>query len=239
MSRGITRVSDSGEALAQSAAEFVVERALATRERFSFCLSGGSTPKRLYELLAQPPLVTRMPWERVHLFFGDERFVPRDHPDSNYRMAAQAMIEHVPIPPGQVHGMPVDGTPAEAATRYEHTLQAYYAGAEFDPTRPLFDVTLLGLGEDGHTASLFPGTAVLDETHAWVASVIGAKPEPRLTLTYPALASSRAVAFLIAGVGKHEMLRRLQAGDPALPSARVAPIGELLFMVDRAAEGVS
>ncbi len=234
-----TEILADGEALARHAAEFVVQRALAAESRFSLCLSGGSTPKRLYELLAQSPLRDRMPWERVHLFFGDERFVPRDHPDSNYRMAMQAMIAHVPIPPENVHGMPVDGTPDEAAQMYEHTLQALYGAAVFDRARPLFDLTLLGLGEDGHTASLFPGTSVLGERHAWVAAVIGAKPEPRLTLTYPALASSRIAAFLVAGTGKNAMLQRLQAGDPALPASGVTPQGELLFLVDRAAAGLA
>ena len=239
MSIARTEVLADGEALARRAAELVVERALASEGRFSFCLSGGSTPKRLYELLAEPGLRDRMPWDRVHLFFGDERFVPRDHKDSNYRMADLAMISHVPIPPENVHGMPVDGTPEEAAEFYEHLLQAMYGAATFDPARPLFDVTLLGLGEDGHTASLFPGTRVLAEQHAWAAAVIGAKPEPRLTLTYPALNSSKVVAFLAAGAAKHDMLQRLQAGDHALPAARVAPHGELLFLVDRAAAGLS
>jgi 6-phosphogluconolactonase len=234
-----TEVLADAEALARHAAEWVVGRALAKKGAFAFCLSGGSTPKRLYELLAQPPLIGRMPWDRVHLFFGDERFVPRDHKDSNYRMADQAMISHVPIPPGNVHGMPVDGTPDEAAQLYEHTLQSMYGSAEFDPDRPLFDVTLLGLGEDGHTASLFPGTAVLEERQAWAAAVIGAKPEPRLTLTYPALDSSRAVAFLAAGAGKREMLQRLEARDRALPAARVTPVGDLLLLVDRAAAGLA
>lgn len=237
MSLGTTHISADGESLARHAAEFVVERARASAGRFGLCLSGGSTPKLLYQLLAQAPLRDLMPWERVHLFFGDERFVPRDHPDSNYRMTDLAMIAHVPIPPENVHGMPVDGTPEEAAHRYEHVLQACYGADEFDPDRPLFDVTLLGLGEDGHTASLFPGTAALQETQAWVSAVIGAKPEPRLTLTYPALASSRAVAFLIAGEAKQKMLRRLQAADPALPASHVAPEGELLFLVDQAAAG--
>jgi 6-phosphogluconolactonase len=237
MSLGTTHISADGDSLAHYAAEFVVARARASTGRFGLCLSGGSTPKLLYRLLAQAPLRDLMPWDRVHLFFGDERFVPRDHPDSNYRMADQAMIAHVPIPPENVHGMPVDGTPEEAAHRYEHLLQSCYGADEFDPDRPLFDVTLLGLGEDGHTASLFPGTAVLHETQAWVGAVIGAKPEPRLTLTYPALASSRAVAFLIAGAAKQPMLRRLQEGDPALPASHVAPEGELLFLVDRAAAG--
>ena len=239
MTQTRTEVFADPETLARQAAQWVLERALATDGRFALSLSGGSTPKRLYELLAQPELRDRMPWPRVHLFWGDERFVPRDHPDSNYRMADQAMIAHVPIPAENIHAMPVDGSPEDAARRYQQTLQTYYGQPGFDQQRPLFDVTLLGLGEDGHTASLFPGTAVLQEASAWVSAVVGAKPEPRLTLTYPALASSRSVAFLIAGAGKRDMLQRVLAADPSLPASHVAPAGEKLFLVDRAAAGVS
>jgi 6-phosphogluconolactonase len=147
------------------------------------------------------------------------------------------MIAHVPIPPENVFGIPADGTPEDAAHRYETKLKSFYGAEKFDPGRPLFDVTLLGLGEDGHTASLFPGTKVLSEHEAWVAAVIGAKPEPRITLTYPTLASSKAVAFLISGAAKRAMLRRLRDRDPALPSAHVAPVGEIFHLVDAAAAG--
>ena len=146
-----------------------------------------------------------------------------DHPDSNYRMADEAMIAHVPIPPENVHAMPTDTTPEDCAARYQRTLQAYYGSATLEPARPLFDVTLLGLGEDGHTASLFPGVAALEERVAWAVAVVGAKPEPRLTMTYPVLESSRTAAFLLAGAGKHAMLGRLAAGDTSLPGrARAA-----------------
>ena len=229
-----TRIHADAAALAQDTAAWIVEAALASTGRFALNLSGGSTPKALYGLLAQPPLRDRMPWERVHLFWGDERFVPRDHPDSNFRMVYEAMIAHVPIPPGNVHGMPTGGTPAEGAVQYERTLQAFYGSATLDPGRPLFDITLLGLGEDGHTASLFPGTAALEERAAWVVDVVGAKPEPRLTMTYPVLESSRTVAFLLAGAAKHAMLGKLEAGDASLPAARVHPQGRLLLLVDRA-----
>ncbi len=230
-----TRISADADALARETAAWIVERALAGTGRFALNLSGGSTPKALYALLAQPPLRDRMPWARVHLFWGDERFVPPEHPDSNFRMANEAMIAHVPIPPDNVHRFPTDSTPEDCAARYQHTLQAFYGAASLDPARPLFDIALLGLGEDGHTASLFPGTAVLRERAAWTAAVIGTRPEPRLTLTYPVLDSSRTVAFLVAGAGKHAMLTRLQAGDRALPAAGIAPVGEVLLLVDRAA----
>ncbi len=231
----ITKVSTDAEALARDTAKWIVERAMASTGRFTLCLSGGSTPKALYALLAQSPYRERMPWDRVHLFWGDERFVPPEHPDSNFRMANEAMIAHVPIPTNNVHPFPTDSTPEDCAARYQQSLQSYYGNTTLDPAHPVFDITLLGLGEDGHTASLFPGTAVLNERSAWVAAVIGAKPEPRLTLTYPVLDSSRSVAFLLAGAGKHAMLTRLLASDTALPASGVVPVGQLLMLMDRAA----
>ncbi len=231
----ITKVSTDAEALARDTADWIVERALTSTGRFTLCLSGGSTPKALYTLLAQPPYRERISWDRVHLFWGDERFVPPEHPDSNFRMANEAMIAHVPIPANNVHPFPTDSTPEDCAARYQQSLQSYHGDTTLDPMHPVFDITLLGLGEDGHTASLFPGAAALGERTAWTAAVIGAKPEPRLTLTYPVLDSGRSVAFLLAGAGKHAMLTRLLAGDTALPASGVVPVGQLLILMDRAA----
>lgn len=237
MAEPATEILADAEALAKRAAEWVVERARASSGRFAFCLSGGSTPKRMYQLLAAEPLRDQMPWNRVHLFWGDERFVPHDHPESNFRMANEAMISRVQIPAGQVHPVPGEGDPAEAARAYETTLKSFYGADSVDPARPLFDVTLLGMGDDGHTASLIPGTSVVDERRAWVAPVRGARPETRITMTYPVLDSSRAVAFLIAGAAKRDMLARVRGGDRSLPAARIAPIGELFFFLDKAAAG--
>lgn len=225
------------EGLARRAAEWLVDRAAATTERFAVALSGGSTPRRLYELLATAAFRDRMPWPRVHLFWGDERFVPPDHPDSNFRMVNEALLSHVPIAKANVHAIPTDGAPADAARRYEQTLKSFYRAAALEPSRLLFDVTLLGLGPEGHTASLFPGTAALSERQAWVTSVIGAKPEARITLTYPALESSRAVAFLVAGAEKRDILRRVRQGEAGLPAAGLRPQGELWWLTDEAAEG--
>ena len=222
-------------AIAQHVAGWLTERALAAPDRFVLSLSGGSTPKALYTVLASEPFRGRFPWARTHIVFGDERFVPPDHPDSNARMARLAMLDHVPLPAGQVHAWPTDTTPEECAARYARTLHTLYGGDTLDPARPLFDVTLLGLGEDGHTASLFPGVAALQERAAWTAAVVGAKPEPRLTLTYPLLDSSRVVAFLVAGAGKKAILERVLARDPALPAAGVRPVGDLVWFTDRAA----
>lgn len=230
-------VQPDGAALAMHVAKWLADKAAQSTGRFALCLSGGSTPKALYSLLAAEPFRSMIPWARVHIFFGDERFVPTDHPDSNYRMANEALLSHVPIPAPQIHPFPTEGTPEDAAARYAKTLQEFYGAAELDPARPLFNITLLGLGEDGHTASLFPGVAALQERRAWTAAIIGAKPEPRLTLTYPVLDSAATVAFLAAGAGKREMLSRVLKGDAALPAAHVKPSGDLIWFVDKAAAG--
>jgi len=224
-------------ALAHHAAEWMTQAALAARGPFRVSLSGGSTPKRLYGLLASEEFRIRFPWPRVSWYWGDERFVPYDHPDSNYRMTREAMLAKVPVPPENIHPIPTDGTPEDAARRYQRTLQDAYGAAALDPQRPLFDVTLLGLGPDGHTASLLPGEPVLDERQRWVAAVAHGRPEVRITMTYPAIDSSRRVAFLVAGEEKAEIFGTIRAGNSGLPAARVRPVGELLWFVDRAAAG--
>lgn len=228
-------VSRDPEALARRVAAWITELATSSRDRFTIGLSGGSTPRRLYQLLAESPFRDNLPWERIHWFWGDERIVPWDDPESNYGMARAAMLSHAPVPPGNIHGVVTTGTPEEAARRYEDALKSYYGSAALDPGKPLFDVQLLGLGEDGHTASLIPGTSALDERHRWAVTVVGVRPEPRITLTYPVLDSSRHVAFLAAGGGKREILARALSGDQALPAARVSPVGELTWFVDEAA----
>jgi 6-phosphogluconolactonase len=230
------RVFDDANALAHNAAEWLCALASAGRREFTVCLSGGSTPRRLYQLLAQPPIAPRFPWDRVHWFWGDERFVPHDHPDSNYRMAYEALFSHVPVPGARVHAIPTEGlSPGQAADEYEATLQRFYGAGKIAGGRPLFDVTLLGIGEDGHTASLFPGAPALEEARRWVVAVNGARPEPRITLTYPALNSSRDLAFLASGTAKSAIVRRARTGDRSLPAARVVPAGRLHWFTDRAA----
>ncbi|HEX3417537.1 MAG TPA: 6-phosphogluconolactonase [Stellaceae bacterium] len=231
----IVEVAKDPEALARRAAAWITDLAAASRDRFAICLSGGSTPRRLYQLLAESPYRDGLPWDRIHWFWGDERFVPWDHPDSNYGMVHEALLGRVPAPPGNIHGIATNGTPADAAAAYERVLKSYYRSESLDPARPLFDIQILGLGPDGHTASLIPGTSVLDERHRWVAEVIAGRPEPRITLTYPALESSRHTAFLVAGADKRETLSRALAGDQALPAARLRPVGELIWFVDEAA----
>ncbi len=224
-------------ALARRVAGWMTEAALAAKEPFRVALSGGSTPKTLYGLLASDEFRDRFPWPRVAWYWGDERFVPHDHPESNYRMTREAMLAKAPIPPENIHPVPDDGTPDDAARRYERTLQQAYGAAILDPARPLFDITLLGLGADGHTASLLPGEPVLEERRRWVAAVAHGRPEIRITLTYPPIESSRRVAFLVAGREKAAILRAIRAGDSGAPAARVRPVGELFWFVDRAAAG--
>lgn len=177
-------------------------------------LSGGSTPKPVYEALANE----RLAWDRIHWFFGDERFVPPGDPQSNYRMAQEAMLFRAP--PANVHPVPTVGVTLEdAAALYETALP------------PAFDLVLLGLGSDGHTASLFPGSPALEERVRRVAAVPEKQP-PRITLTYPALENAAHVAFLVSGAQKAGVLARVRAGDRSLPAARLRPRGELRFFTD-------
>lgn len=228
------------DALARHAASWLLAAAGAAPGRFAICLSGGSTPQRLYRLLGDAPFRDRFPWPRVHWFWGDERFVPHDDPRSNYRMVREALLSRAPIPPANIHAMPTEGlSPDAAALAYARELRDFYGADALDPERPLFDVNLIGLGPDGHTASLFPANPVLQERTRWVAPVTGGAPEARLTLTYPVLESSRQTAFLVAGAEKRAILARLRHGDEALPAARVHPVGSLAIFADQAACGAS
>jgi 6-phosphogluconolactonase len=234
---GRIEVVPDPSALARRAAEWMTATALAARGRFRVALSGGSTPKALYGLLASDEFRDRFPWRQVSWFWGDERFVPYDHPESNYRMTREAMLAKVPVLPENIHPIPTDGTPEDSARRYERTLQKAYGAATLDPHRPLFDIMLLGLGPDGHTASLLPGGPALDEQKRWVAVVAHGRPEVRITMTYPALESSQRVAFLVAGKEKAAIFSAIRKGGSQVPAARIRPVGELLWFVDRAAAG--
>ena len=235
MAKPQINVSPDLQTLAICFADWLVGRLDETTGAFALNLSGGSTPKTLYELLATEAYRRRVEWPRVHVFFGDERYVPWDHKDSNYRMARESMLSMVPIPEENVHPVRTDmATPEAAAAAYEITLKDFYGKSTLDIARPLFAVTLLGLGEDGHTASLFPGTAALEERQKWVTAVIGAKPEPRITMTYPVLESSAATIFLVAGAAKRPVLDRVLAEDPQLPASLVRPQGEIHVFCDEA-----
>jgi len=239
------RIYDDLDGLSRAVAEELTARAgeqAAAGRSFGLVLAGGSTPRTLYRLLATE-LRERMPWNRVHLFWGDERFVPADHPDSNRRMARETLISHVPIPPENVHPIPAPGaggpfSPQEAAVRYEEELRHLMGPA--GRRNPGFDAVLLGVGEDGHTASLFPGDPALDETERWVVAIPdppAGHEHPRVTLTLPALARAEQILFLAAGERKRAAIRsiaiRRDAGDP--PAARVRCQGTIAWYVDRAA----
>ncbi len=233
-----TQLMPDAEATARAAAEHLIDMVTTTAgERAAVCLSGGSTPKRLYALLASPGFVERVPWERVHWFFGDDRVVPWDDPLSNVRMVREAFGHASPVPPTHLHFMPSDEGAEAGARAYEATLKDFYGADRLDPARPLFDLVLLGLGSDGHTASLFPGQPALQEREAWVAPVAEAGMEPfvpRITLTFPTLASARSVLFLVNGAGKRDPLTRLASGEE-LPAARATSAGSLTWFIDREA----
>jgi 6-phosphogluconolactonase len=223
-----------------AAARFVVGElasALTRAPRASFALAGGSTPKRLFERLVAEH-ARALDWSRVHWFFGDERCVPFDSPDSNFRAAREALFAPLAIPRSSIHPMPAEAADHDAAARaHERELRDFFGA---DAT---FDVAMLGMGEDGHVASLFPGEPALAERERWVVHVeTRAKPPPhRLTLTLPVFALSRTVFFLLGGDSKRDALRRVLAPrddvDRALPAARVTARERVVWFVDRAAHG--
>jgi 6-phosphogluconolactonase len=232
MTAPVTPVVVPGPAeLAEAAAAWTAERitrAVGERGACYLALAGGETPRGCYERLARPPYRDALPWPSVFVYWSDERQVPLDDPGSNYAMAKAALLDHVRIPSEQVFSLVGDPTP---------NLRRIPADAG---GRPRFDLIHLGLGEDGHTASLFPGSPALQEARALVAHVHDApKPPPdRLTLTLPVLNAARAVLFMVQGASKREALARVLRRDPALPASHVQPVdGELRFIVDRAAAG--
>ena len=235
-----THVLPDPQAVAREAAERLIVACSETEsERIAICLAGGSTPKVLYGLLAGPDYAARVPWERIHWFFGDDRVVPWDDERSNVRMVREAFGHGSRIPSTHLHFIPSDAGAEVGARAYEQTLLDFYGSETLDPVRPLFDLVLLGLGEDGHTASLFPGKPAVDETARLIAPVPEAGLEPfvpRISLTLPALASSRHVLFLVTGTGKRPALARLAAGED-LPAGRVASIGDMAWLLDVAAAG--
>jgi 6-phosphogluconolactonase len=231
-------VSADADGFARRVADWIMRLALETAGDFAILLSGGTTPRPVYALLASADYRSRFPWRQAHWFLSDERFVSQTDARSNFRMVCDAMLSHAPVPPENIHPMRTqDITPEEAAFAYERELKSFYGADTLDSARPLFEIALLGLGEDGHFASLFRGHPVLKEHGRWAAAVIGATPEPRITLTYPVLESSRHAAFLVVGASKAAILTRFRAGDPDLPASHFQPLGELRVFADCAAAG--
>ena len=232
----VIEVSDA-VALANAAAARVMARIAANSARVAICLTGGSSPKQLYQLLATDAFRSRIPWDRVHWFIGDERFVPADDPLNNMGMARQIFLDRW-APASNIHPIPTDtADPDKAARRYENELQSFYGAARLDPARPLFDVVLMGVGPDGHTASLFPDYPAIEETGRWVVGAPQAHVEPfvpRVTLTLPALNSSHEMLFEVAGSDKRAILTRVLDGEN-LPANRAHSTGETIWLVDTAA----
>ena len=231
------RVFPDLPSLTRSAADLFLERLGYTAETspFRVALSGGETPEGFYRLLASDPFLHSIPWKKVQLFWGDERCVPSDDPRSNERMARRALVDHVPIPPTQVYPIRCEGSAREAARRYGRLLQSLF-GLE----GPSFDWVLLGLGEDGHTASLFPGSHTLLETTELALATEGGDPDlPRVTLTLPAINRSACVVFLVSGDAKAAALHAVLEGErdsTRWPAQHIRPqAGDLFWLVDEAA----
>ncbi|MDE2582997.1 MAG: 6-phosphogluconolactonase, partial [Rhodospirillales bacterium] len=224
---GELRVLPDGAALAEAGAALFAEAAAAARGRCVIGLAGGSTPRPLYQLLAAPPYRDRLNWPAIDLVLGDERFVPPDDPDSNFNMIRGALLAQLDQAP-RAHPVPFAGlTVAGAADAYGHTLRGLYGAAQLIPGKPFFDLCLLGMGEDGHTASLLPGQPkLLEERDRWTLPVTEGRPEARVTLTYPVLESAKLVVFLVSGAGKRAMLDAILSGaERAAPAARLRPHG--------------
>jgi 6-phosphogluconolactonase len=229
-------VLPSAGAAARAVAEWLLERALAVGGAPALCLAGGNTPRLVYEILADPPLRDRFPWARVHWFFGDERVVPHDNARSNYHMVRAALFDRAPIPPENIHPVPTQsGDAVAAAAAYEAELKKFYGSDRLAANRSLFAATLLGLGNDGHTASLFPGNPALAERKRWALGVSDPSvAEPRVTLTIPILESSGEIGFLVTGAEKNAIVAQLGQNED-LPAARIHPAGRLRWFLDRAA----
>jgi 6-phosphogluconolactonase len=233
--REIIVCRDIAELSRQSAERFcqLARQSVEAAGRITVALSGGSTPKHLYSLLASPDYKNQIPWKNVQLFWGDERCVPPDHPESNFRMAQEALLSKSKIPAENIHRMPGERQPQEAAAEYEKALQRFF-GLESGAV-PRFDLILLGSGEDGHTASLFPGNDALNETkHLVVAPFVEKLSSYRLTLTLPVLNNAAEVWFLVTGASKAGAVGRILSGSSDLPAAKVQPVdGKLTWFVSR------
>ncbi len=230
------------EEMSREAASLIVETAIGevtAKGCFTLVLSGGQTPRRLFEMLSGDPYTGRMPWEKTHLFWGDERFVPRGHPESNFATACRAMISEIPLPIGNVHPVPLGGDSPEASAEiYEDRIRDFFGLGDGDDEIPSFDLVLLGMGADGHTASLFPGSDVLGEDVRWVRAAEapeGQTVRTRITMTLPLINAARRVLFLVSGHEKSALVREIRedrekAGEK-YPAGMVRPAGDLLWFI--------
>jgi 6-phosphogluconolactonase len=234
-----TKIVDSASQLAIEGAQVfcdTAQEAVAARGRFAVAISGGSTPRAMHRLLTAKPYRSDIPWLHVHLFWVDERLVPANDPASNFGTARRDLLDQAPIPPGHIHPMTLTDTPASAALAYQKTLEEFFRETEDD--FPVFDLIVLGIGTDGHTASIFPADRRALETRSWVVAVKGGIPNVhRLTLSAPVLNHARNIVFLVAGSDKAEVVKTALT-DPAagLPAGLILPVnGRLRWILDRSA----
>jgi 6-phosphogluconolactonase len=229
--------------LARGAARYIIssiQQTISARDRFSLVLSGGSTPRAIYSFLSDSPQVDQVPWLKVHFFWGDERCVPFDHTQSNYRMAHESLLGRLSLPAQNVHRIQGEALPEQAAEAYEQELFTFFGK---DNGLPRFDLVLLGMGVDGHTASLFPDSPALEETGRWAVAVEHQQPPaplvPRVTLTLPLINAAERVAMIVVGAEKAKLIQQVLSGietTPVLPVQRVNPTqGEFVWLLDEAA----
>lgn len=239
------RIFPNDDELSAQTADFIIQsarEAVLARGRFTLAFTGGSSPQKAYSLLAQPHHAQQIDWTKSFLFWGDDRFVPPDDERSNFGMVSRILLDHVPVPVANIFPMPVEAdSPAQAADYYADTLTQFFDAPVGENTPPQFDLILLGLGDDGHVASLFPGFPTLDVTDRWVvSSAPGTMPPPvdRVSVTYPVLNAARQVLFIVNGEKKAEAVQDiLEGGAPRerRPAAGVQPVGELVWYLDQAA----
>lgn len=250
MVREFTNIRQASDAAVRSIID-IARFAVADTGFCTIVLAGGSTPRQTYELLAAAANAEQMPWQLSHFFWGDERWLPSNHPDSNFSMADKTLLSRVPVPAANIHRITTwHNNPETGAGLYEKHLQNFFRSMSraktnstpADLTIPCFDLVLLGMGTDGHTASLFPGSNLLEEKKKWVAAVPageGSPPVARITLTLPVLNRAKNILFLLAGSPKREILNtiltRPDEAEALYPAARVQPAGNLVWLV--AAQG--
>ncbi len=245
MKEGVFLCRNSEELAREGADRFARLAAQASKMRgcFRMALAGGRTPREMYRILSTEPFAGKVSWKQVEVFWGDERWVPKDHPDSNYRMAYEALLSRVTIPPGNVHPMPTTGDPENAALAYEREIRRSFDNPDLSG-EPRFDLILLGLGEDGHTASIFPNSPALHEKQRLVAApYVTHLGSYRITLTLPVLCAAEYVMFLVSGKGKGKALaatlnRKCNEAQTfeQTPAQLVQPVhGTLTWLVDREA----
>ncbi len=232
-------IIDGPDQLAKLAADIfavAAKRCVAMHGRFTVALSGGSTPRGMHRMLAEKPYCSDIQWKKTHIFWVDERCVPRDNPASNYGLAKMDFLDRIPIPVEQIHPMPGEAPPEEGARRYERELKAFFQVKE--ERFPILDLIFLGMGKDGHTASLFPGKDLAEAQERWVVAVKGGTPDIyRLTLTYEVLNRAKEIYFLVSGMEKALIVKTvLENKDAALPAQKIQPInGKLAWLLDKKA----